>query len=116
MLTPPAPAGGAENNSSPVEEFNVTELFWMLTVTLWQYGSTIPATGLSSHEPGAALVALPWMYAGGYSPWPTLIPPESVPELLVIRLFAICRLCPQACTKTPPPPCELFSTVNPSML
>src|SRR2546429_10030192 len=88
----------------------------MVTFTLWQYGSTMPATGLASHEPGAAFVASPWMYGGGNSPWPTLIPPVSVPELLMIRLFPICSSCPQPCTKTPPPPCEAFSMVRPSML
>src|SRR5712664_3287353 len=44
------------------------------------------------------------------------IPPDIVPALFVTRLLAICRLCPQPCTKTPPPPCELFSMVSPSML
>src|SRR5450631_2593436 len=33
-----------------------------------------------------------------------------------MRLFAICRLCPQACTKMPPPPCELSVMPKPSML
>src|SRR5579862_24608 len=33
-----------------------------------------------------------------------------------MRLLAICRLCPQPCTKMPPPPCELSVMVNPSML
>src|ERR1700747_1844412 len=88
----------------------------MFTLTFWQYGSVAPATGLSSHEPGAALVALPWMYDGANSPWPTLMPPASVPALLVIRLLAICRLWPQARTKTPPPPCELCVIATPSML
>src|SRR5919108_6012181 len=33
-----------------------------------------------------------------------------------MRLLAICRLCPQAWTKMPPPPCELSVTPKPSML
>src|ERR1700680_5003347 len=33
-----------------------------------------------------------------------------------MRLLAICRLCPQACTKTPPPPWELLVMDRPSML
>src|SRR5258707_1817872 len=44
------------------------------------------------------------------------MPPDSVPALLKIRLLAICRLCPQPCTKTPPPPCELSVMPKPSML
>src|SRR5436853_2534404 len=56
------------------------------------------------------------MFAGGNSPWPTLMPPDIVPELLYNRLLAICRLCPQPCTKMPPPPCELLVMLNPSML
>src|SRR5207253_9721517 len=88
----------------------------MFTFTFWQYGSTAPGTGLSSHEPGAAFVALPWTYAGGYSPWPRLMPPESVPALLLIRLLAICRLCPQPWMWMPPPPWELFVIPSPSML
>src|SRR6266850_5247153 len=73
---------------------------------------------LSWHEPGAGLVAalLGARYAGGNSPWPTLIPPESVPELLLIRLLAICNLCPQAWTKMPPPPWELSVMPRPSRL
>ena len=38
-LTPPAPAGVAENSSSPIEEFCVTALWCTLTFRLWQYGS-----------------------------------------------------------------------------
>src|ERR1700704_2348318 len=45
-----------------------------------------------------------------------VMPPVSVPVLLWTRLFAICRLCPQACTKMPPPPCEALVTLRPSML
>src|ERR1700730_1003252 len=44
------------------------------------------------------------------------MPPDSVPALLEARLLAICRLCPQPCTKTPPPPCELLVMLRPSML
>src|SRR5216683_568555 len=44
------------------------------------------------------------------------MPPESVPELLLIRLLAISRLCPQPWTKMPPPPWELLVMPNPSML
>src|SRR6267143_3464563 len=33
-----------------------------------------------------------------------------------MRLLAICRLCPQPCTKMPPPPCELLVMLRPSML
>src|SRR6266481_5775681 len=44
------------------------------------------------------------------------MPPESVPALLWTRLLAICRLCPQPCTKMPPPPCELSVMPRPSML
>src|SRR6266576_1412381 len=44
------------------------------------------------------------------------MPPESVPALLTIRLLPICRLCPQACTKIPPPPWELLVMPKPSML
>src|SRR6266403_6212246 len=44
------------------------------------------------------------------------MPPDSVPALLKIRLFAISRLCPQACTKMPPPPWELLVMPKPSML
>src|SRR5512136_201241 len=67
-------------------------------------------------EPGAALVAEPWRYPGGYSPCPTLMPPESVPELFWTRLLAISMLCPQPWTKMPPPPWELLVMVRPSML
>src|ERR1700730_13849367 len=66
-------------------------------------------------EPGSALTP-PTVYVGGNSPCPTLMPPESVPALFVIRLLAIWMLCPQPCTKMPPPPCELLVTVMPSML
>src|SRR5499427_9110148 len=45
-----------------------------------------------------------------------VMPPASVPWLLLTRLLATCRLCPQACTKTPPPPWELFVTDKPSTL
>src|ERR1700744_264273 len=45
-----------------------------------------------------------------------LMPPESVPELLAMRLLEIWRLWPQAWTKIPPPPCELLRTFKPSML
>src|SRR5881397_163985 len=44
------------------------------------------------------------------------MPPESVPELLLIRLLAICKLWFQAWTKIPPPPCELLRIPSPSML
>src|SRR3984893_17142641 len=44
------------------------------------------------------------------------MPPDSVPALLEARLLAICRLCPQPCTKTPPPPWELLVMLRPSML
>src|SRR5712671_3337242 len=83
---------------------------------LWQYGSCRFVTVLVWHDPGAALVVLPARYDGGNSPWPTLMPPDSVPELLPIRLLAICRLWPQPCTKMPPPPCELLRMPRPSML
>src|SRR2546430_13260372 len=43
-----------------------------------------------------------------------LMPPPSVPALLVTRLLAIWMLCPQPCTKMPPPPCELLVMVRPS--
>src|ERR1035438_5342857 len=56
------------------------------------------------------------MYGGPNSPWPTLMPPESEPALLKIRLLAICRKCAQPWTKMPPPPWELLVTLNPSML
>ena len=39
-------------------------------------------TLLLRQDPGAALVALPARYDGGNSPWPTLMPPDIVPELL----------------------------------
>src|SRR6202140_3719668 len=81
-----------------------------------QYGNWTPAVGLVRQEPGAAFSALPWMYDGANSPWPTLMPPESVPVLLYTRLLAICMLCPQAWTKMPPPPWELFVIPNPSIL
>src|SRR5437763_12966166 len=45
-----------------------------------------------------------------------LMPPESVPELLLTRLLAICMLWFQAWRKTPPPPCELLRMTSPSML
>jgi hypothetical protein len=38
-VTPPAPAGVAENNSSPMEEFNVTALLCTFTFRSKQYGS-----------------------------------------------------------------------------
>src|SRR5229473_4673848 len=66
-------------------------------------------------EPGGAFVALPCRYDGGNSPWPTFMPPERVPELLVIRLLAISKSCPHPCTNMPPPPWELLVTVNPSI-
>src|SRR5215472_15130078 len=117
---PPAPAGVAENNSSPVEELDVIELWCTFKLRLWQYGSFMFAGMLAVwHEPGAALVATlaaPARYGGGNSPWPTLMPPESVPELLFTRSLAICRLWPQAWTKIPPQPCELLRMPSPSML
>src|SRR6266853_6273608 len=45
-----------------------------------------------------------------------LMPPESVPALLTIRLLPICRLCPQPWIKMPPPPWELLVMPKPSML
>ena len=44
----------------------------------------------------------------GSSPWPMVMPPDSVPLLLCTRLLAIWRLCAQPCTKMPPPPWELL--------
>src|SRR4051812_10912321 len=44
------------------------------------------------------------------------MPPERVPEVLLMRLLAICRLWPQAWTKMPPPPWELSRIPRPSML
>src|SRR3984893_9205085 len=44
------------------------------------------------------------------------MPPDSVPALLETRLLAICRLCPQPCTKMPPPPCELLVMLRPQIL
>src|SRR5215469_14827076 len=44
------------------------------------------------------------------------MPPVSVPELLLIRLLAICSMWFQAWTKMPPPPCELLRMPSPSML
>src|ERR1700730_10423045 len=118
MLTPPAPAGVAENSSSPVDEFSVIELWCMFTFTSKQYCNCVPAgrrNVLVWQEPGSRRVP-PNTWGGGDSPWPTLMPPESVPELLRTRLLAIWMLCPQPCTKMPPPPCELLVTVRPSML
>src|SRR5580704_3620542 len=83
----------------------------------WQYGNSRLATLLLWQEPGAAFTAAaPPRYGSGNSPWPTLMPPESVPELLAMWLLAICRLWPQAWTKIPPPPCELLRMPRPSML
>ena len=65
MLTPPAPAGVAENSSSPVDESSITALLWTFTPTSEQYGSCWLVTSapvwtsalapivLASHEPGA---------------------------------------------------------------
>src|SRR5438270_13636198 len=50
------------------------------------------------------------------SPWPMVMPPDSVPVLLETRLLEIWMPCAQACTKMPPPPCELLVTPSPSML
>src|SRR5215469_12823029 len=117
MLTPPAPAGVAENSSSPVEEFFATMLLCMFTKRSKQYGSCVLIGSPTCwHEPGSALVVEPATYAPGNSPWPTLMPPERVPELLTTRLLAICRLWPQPCTKMPPPPCELLVMVMASIL
>src|SRR5439155_25176861 len=98
---------------------NVTELLCTLAFRLKQYGNWrftgSPAPLLQ--EPGAmARASGPFRYASGYSPWPRLMPPESVPALLKIRLLAICRLCPHPCTKMPPPPWELLVTLRASML
>src|ERR1700686_2440915 len=67
-------------------------------------------------DPGSESAAVPALYASGESPWPTLMPPISVPVLLLIRLLAICRLCPHAWSQIPPPPWELLLMVKPSML
>src|SRR6266576_196456 len=92
---------------------------------LWTFGCNCKHMGRcwlvinpvpSLHEPGAALVAPPWMYGGANSPWPTLMPPESVPALLYIRLLTIPTTCAQPCTTLPPPPWELLVIVNPSIL
>ena len=116
MLAPPAPAGVAENSSSPVEEFDVTALWCMFTFTSKQYCSCCPVGRPVAlwHEPGA-VIRPPMMYAGANSPWPTLMPPASVAALFVMRLLAIWMSCPQPCTNTPPPPCELSVTVRPSI-
>src|SRR6516164_7413132 len=116
MLIPPAPAGVAANNSSPSELFNEMLLLCTLMFTLWQYGNCAPVTALVSQDPGAALVADPWTYDPGNSPWPMLIPPDSVATLPYTRLLAICMSWFQPCRKRPPPPCELFVMPNPSML
>src|SRR2546427_4966765 len=89
----------------------------MFPFRLWQSGSCRFVVPLVWQDPGGALRApAPPRYDGGNSPWPTLMPPDSVPELLYTRLLAICRLCPQPCTKMPPPPCELSVMLKPSML
>ena len=64
---------------------------------------------------GAGGAFLITVSAIGNSPWPTVIPPESVPALLYTRLLATCRLCAQPWTKTPPPPWELSRMVRPSI-
>src|SRR5438477_12190051 len=61
------------------------------------------------------MMAAPCVYSGGNSPWPTLMPPPSVPALFVTRLLAIWRSWPQPCTKMAPPPCELSVIVRPSI-
>src|SRR5579863_4552729 len=100
----------------------------MLTFTFSQYGSTWPLTMVAplkfplplpltvAQEPGAALVVPPAMYVGANSPWPTLMPPDSVPALFLMRLFAISRLWFQPCRNTAPPPCELSVMLRPLML
>src|SRR6266436_5745840 len=117
MLTPPAPAGVAENSSSPVEEFFVIALWCMFTFTSKQYCSWVPVGRpvMVWQVPGSGFRP-PTVYAPGNSPWPTLTPPPSVPELFVTRLLAIWMLCPQPCTHMPPPPCELLVMVTPSTL
>ena len=54
-LTPPAPAGVAENNSSPVEELEVIALWCTLTFMLWQYGSITLAIAAFWQEPGSRI-------------------------------------------------------------
>src|SRR5205823_8424450 len=61
------------------------------------------------------MMAAPCVYSGGNSPWPTLMPPPSVPALFVTRLLAIWMSCPQPCTKMAPPPCELSVIGRPSI-
>src|SRR5215469_8923180 len=84
-----------------------------------QYGSCVLIGSKAVTSPLKQVVGVEvsgLRYASGNSPWPRLIPPESVPALLKTRLLAICRLCPQAWTKMPPPPWELSVMPNPSML
>src|SRR6516162_9412436 len=102
MVAPPPPESVAENSSSPREELFVIMLLCTFTSIWKQSGmcwlATRPAPLLQ--EPGAALVALPTTYGPANSPWPTLMPPVSVPAWLKMR----------------PPPWELSVTLKPSML
>src|SRR5438105_1776601 len=81
----------------------------MFTFRFWQYGSCrgVVLVGLWQ-DPGGELVALPLMYAGGNSPWPTVMPPDIVPELLYTRLLAICRLLVAALNPNQPVAHELL--------
>src|SRR5271167_111047 len=98
-------------------------LLCTLTFRSRQYGRCVPITVLFWQEGGASRTnSSPTppetpviVSAMGNSPWPTVIPPESVPALLNTRSLAICRLCAQPWTKTPPPPWELLVMLRPSI-
>ena len=86
-------------------------------VRLKQYGSCSirgnVAVLAGTRSPG--LRAAPRDRPAGCSPWPIVMPPASVPWLLLTRLLEISRLCAQPWTKMPPPPWELLVTDKPSI-
>src|SRR5438046_25946 len=117
MVTPPAPAGEPEKSASPMEALSIIWLWWTCTLVLNCIGSA-PFSGIAGTfgnwafgvmgghngaglatggEPAAAHMVLSTVNAGGTSPLPRLIAPDSVPAFAESRLLAICRLLFQPC-------------------
>ncbi len=98
-VTPPAPDAEVAVNSPPMEAFCVTELLCTFTSMLNPYADCCVPTTVTT----------------GFSNWPTVIPPVSVPALANTRLLDTSMLWFQPWRKMPPPPWELFAKLRPSM-
>jgi len=102
-LTPPAPAGVAENNSSPVEEFNVIEL--LCTFTFRSCSTELHIryrVGLAGA--GRCVCSRPLHVPGRIFTLADAYAARQSSRIVVDPVVGDLNVMPQPCTKMPPPP------------